>query len=398
MDVAISGGGGAAQPQPETKRRMIGSDRGQTLALAAAGTGLFLVAMGLLSSILVIPDFYRDFLSGYDPPFDALAGVLLLALSFRIAEQSLVAWAFSLLAPALTIAIALVSPNIFSLASAVAATGLVALIFPHRGGFYRGAVTGPASTQLMVLVAALLSILFGVVGARFLGGEFTPPIHGWSQALYFTVATISTNGSEFAPLTDTAREFVVVLILLGVGTFLSAVVVLFQPFLERRLERIAQRLQRAQMEDLSEHVIVCGTSTTARAAAESLRDQGVRAVLLSPDARAVDRLRAEGFATHVGESSSEDDLRAVGIQRARALVAADDSDAENLLTVITARGIAGRLRIVAVATIPSNVAKLRKAGANEAISAIAVAAKLVSAAALGPESESDPRPQTTVRG
>ncbi len=182
------------------------------------------------------------------------------------------------------------------------------------------------------------------------------------------------------------------------GTFLSAVVVLFQPFLERRLERIAQRLQRAQMEDLSEHVIVCGTSTTARAAAESLRDQGVRAVLLSPDARAVDRLRAEGFATHVGESSSEDDLRAVGIQRARALVAADDSDAENLLTVITARGIAGRLRIVAVATIPSNVAKLRKAGANEAISAIAVAAKLVSAAALGPESESDPRPQTTVRG
>ncbi len=103
MDVAISGGGGAAQPQPETKRRMIGSDRGQTLALAAAGTGLFLVAMGLLSSILVIPDFYRDFLSGYDPPFDALAGVLLLALSFRIAEQSLVAWAFSLLAPALTI-------------------------------------------------------------------------------------------------------------------------------------------------------------------------------------------------------------------------------------------------------------------------------------------------------
>jgi len=149
------------------------------------------------------------------------------------------------------------------------------------------------------------------------------------------------------------------------------------------------------MEDLSDHVIICGASTTARAAAESLRDRGVRSVVLSPDAHAIDRLAAEGFTTHIGECSSEDDLRAVGLSRARSLVAADDSDAENLLTVITARGIDSRLRIVAVATIPSNVSKLRKAGANEAISAIAVAAKLVSAAALGPD---DPASGVRSRG
>ncbi len=366
--------GGRARPK--------GSDKGSTLALATAGTGLFLLAMGFLSAFLIIPDFYRDSLSGYDPPFDALMGVLLVALAFRVEEQSAVAWFFSLLAPAFTILIAVLSPNVFSLASAAAATGLVVLIFPFRGGFYRGAVTGPASTQLMVVVAAILSLLFGMVGARYLGDQFVPPIRGWPEALYFTVATISTNGSEYSPLSDGARSFVVVLILLGVGTFLSAVVVLFQPFLERRLERIAQRLQRAQMEELRQHVIVCGESTTARAAAEVLRAEGIQSVLLVPDATAVERLRGEGFATQLGESSSEEDLRAVGIARARALVAADDSDAENLLTVITARGIAAGLRIVAVATVPGNVVKLRKAGANEAVSAITVAAKLVTAAAL----------------
>jgi voltage-gated potassium channel len=366
---------GSARPRPP-------ADRDPRLALATMAVGGFLVAMGFASSLFVIPDFYRDFFSGYDPPFDAIAGVLLIALSFRIEERSVVAWLFSLLAPALTIFIAAFSPNVYSLAAAAAATGLVALIFPYRGGFYRGTITGPASTQLMVVVAALMSLLVGMVGARELGDEFSPPIHGWSEALYFTVTTISTNGSDYVPIKDPARDFVVVLVLLGVGTFLSAVVVLFLPFLERRLERIAQRLQRAQMEDLSDHVIICGGSTTARATAETLRDDGVRSVILAADSPIVEALRAEGFATQRGESSSEEDLKAVGIGRARALVAADDSDAENLLTVITARGIQNQLRIVAVATAPSSLSKLRKAGANEAISAVSVAAKLVSAAAL----------------
>jgi voltage-gated potassium channel len=394
----MSSGETTSDPEPSDPTislpKRASHSQAHTLELATIGTGLFLVAMGFLSSLLVVPDFYRDFLAGYDPPFDALAGLLLIALAFRIEDQSVVAWFFSLLAPILTVLIALLSPNIFSLACAVAATSLIALVFPYRGEFYRGAVTGPASTQLMVIVAAILSLLIGMVGSRLLGDEFAPRIHGWGEALYFTITTISTNGSEYAPQTDGAREFVVVLILLGVGTFLSAVVVLFLPFLERRLERIAQRLQRAQMEDLSDHVIICGASTTARAAAEALRDRGVRVVLLASDGRSVERLRAEGFAAQVGESSAEDDLRGLRIGRARALIAADDSDAENLLTVITARGIEGRLRIVAVATTPGNVAKLRKAGANEAISAIAVAANLVSAAALGPAGPRGPPPNS----
>jgi voltage-gated potassium channel len=372
----------ALTPTPGVRPAPPRSGRGTGLALATAGTGVFVVAMGFASSVLVIPDFYRGYLAGCDPPFDVIAGLLLLVLAFRIEQRSIVVWLFSLLAPALTVFIAVFSPNLYSLASAAAATGLVALIFPYRSGFYRGTTSGPESTQLLVIVAALLSILYGLVGARKLGEDFSPPIHGWTEALYFTVATISTNGSEYAPQDDLARSFVVILILLGVGTFLSAVVVLFLPFLETRLERLAQRLQRAQMEDLRDHVIICGSSTTARATAETLRDEGIRSVILAPDGPAVELLQSEGFASHRGEPSSEDDLNAVGIGRARALIAADDSDAENLLTVITARGIQTHLRIVAVATAPNSLSKLRRAGANEAINAVAVAAKLVSAAAV----------------
>ena len=370
-------------PAAPARARLSASSRAPALAAASAGVGLLILLLGLTSAAVGPVEVYPDRLSGYDPPFDAIAGLLLLALSFRLRDRSPVAWLFSLLAPILTLSIAVLSPNVFSITSAVAATVLVAALFPSRAGFFRGSGRGPEATQLLVIVAALVTILFGMVGTRWLGGEFSPPISGgWVESLYFTVATVSTNGTNYLPLTDTARWFTTLLIVFGVGTFLSAVFVLFLPFLERRLERIALRLERVQMEDLSDHVIICGTSTEGRAIADALREQGVRSVILSADAAAIERLRVEGYRTYAGDPSSEDELGAVGIGRARSLVASGESDAENLLTVITARGLQPKLRIVAVGSAPSSLAKLRKAGADEAISIVTVAAQLISAAAL----------------
>ena len=382
--------GGAVPPARSSASLLV--DRAPSLAWLSAGIGGLLILLGFLSATQPPSDLYRDTLTGYDPPFDAVAGLLLVALAFRIRDRSPVAWIFSILAPVLTVAIAVFSPNAFSIGAAVAASALVAVIYPYRIGFYRGSATGPEAVQFLVIVAALITVLFGMVGSRWLGTQFSPDpgIRGWVESLYFTVATISTNGSNYTPITDTARWFTTLLILFGVGTFLSAVVVLFLPFLERRLERIASRLERAQMEDLGDHVIICGASPEGRATADELRSQGVRAVLVSLDAAAVERLRSEGYRTHLGDPSSDEELQAVGIARARALVAAGGSDAENLLTVITARGLQPNLRIVAVGNVASSLAKLRRAGADDAISVVTVAAQLVSAAALERRSGNDP--------
>jgi voltage-gated potassium channel len=363
--------------------------RAPRLALLSAAIGALLVVLAFVSAATSPAELYRDSFAGYDPPFDAVAGLLLLALSLRIRDRSPVAWLFSLLAPVLTVGIAVVSPNPYSIASAAAATVLVAAVYPYRSGFFRGSGTGPEATQLIVIVAALLTILFGMVGTRWLGDQFSPPIQGWVESLYVTIATVSTNGTNYTPVTNTARWFSTLLILFGVGTFLSAVVVLFLPFLERRLERIARRLERAQMDDLADHVIICGATTQGRAVADALRAQGVRAVLIAEDTTAIERFQAEGYRAHFGDPSSEQELAVVGIARARSLVAADESDAENLLTVITARGLQPKLRIVAVGSAPSSLAKLRRAGADEAISIVTVAAQLVSAAALETRPSSD---------
>jgi len=365
--------------------------RAPYFGLAAALIGLAMVAGGAVAALWPPPDLYRTPLTGYDPPFDVIAGLLLLVLSFRIRRRSPVAWLFSIAVPVLAGSIAILSPNAVSITATALSGALAAVLYPYRSSFYIGSASGPEGTQLLLVVASLLSVLFGTVGATWLGRQFVPPIHGWSEALYFTVSTISTIGAAYTPETAAARAFVVALILVGVGTFLSAVVVLFVPFLERRLARIGERLERAQMQELERHVIVCGVSPEARATAHELRAAGLRLVVLAPEQEAIERLGAEGFRTRVGDPSVEEELRFVGVERARALIVAQESDAANLLTVITARALAPDLRIVAVASHENSLAKLRRAGATEAIGTVRVAAQLITAAALASSDASHPR-------
>ena len=365
------------------------------LSGAAAAIGLLLIALGVLSAAYPPPELYRGALAGYDPPFAVVSGILLILLAPRVRERTAFAWLFSLLAPILTVSAAVASPNVYSLVSAAACSVYVGAVYPYRSGFYRGAGSGSGATELAVLVTALMSLLFGTVGARWLRNDFSPPIKGWAESLYFTMTTISTNGSQISPVTPAGQLFVVALILLGVGTFLSAVVVFFVPFLERRLSGLTARLERAQMQELEEHVIVCGASPEAVATVRALRAARAQSVILSPDSQALELLRSEGFRTHLGDPSVEDDLRSVGIEKAQALVVAQATDAENLLTVITARALVPTLRIVAIASSDSTLPKLRRAGANEAVSVVSVAAQLMSSAALehdGPQASGSAGP------
>ncbi|MHB8352162.1 MAG: NAD-binding protein [Thermoplasmata archaeon] len=362
--------------------------RASTMATLTAIGGTVLLFAGIGAAYFVPHPLYATALEGYDPPFDAVAGILLLALSVRIRERSRVAWLFSIIAPGLTIGIALASPNVFSLAAAILSAVLVATLYASRLRFFRPASSATEATQYAVLVSALLSVLYGMVGARYLGGQFDPPpgIRGWTQAFYFTITTISTNGSNWTPTTDSARWFVALLILVGVGTFLSAVLAFFLPFVEQRLDRVVRRLEVSQMEQLSEHVILCGAGPDVEPMAEILRIDQIPVIILTTDLDRVRQFEAAGIRSVAGESSSDETLRGVGIERARALIVAESSDAESVLTVLTARALVPKLRIVALTSSLRTVPKLERAGANEVINVVRVAARLVTDAALRPES------------
>jgi len=82
-------------------------------------------------------------------------------------------------------------------------------------------------------------------------------------------------------------------------------------------------------DELDHHVIVVGFGRVGQAIVTGLGELGRQCVVLDRNADRQDEVRAAGAIEVVGDATSEDDLRKAGIDRADALIAACDTDAEN---------------------------------------------------------------------
>jgi voltage-gated potassium channel len=103
-----------------------------------------------------------------------------------------------------------------------------------------------------------------------------------------------------------------------------------------------------------------------RQVARDLRAAGMRYVVIDQEQRRSDAAVGVRFLT--GRSSDEEMLREAGIERARALLACVDDDAENIFICLTARELCPGIAIVARASSDDAEKRLRRAGADRVIS------------------------------
>ena len=221
--------------------------------------------------------------------------------------------------------------------------------------------------------AALISLLFaaGTLGYRWLGPSQTT----WMDALYMTVITLTTVG--FGEIVDVSanpygRIFTIVLLILGVGTFVYFISNLTAFFVEGRLaEALWSRRMRRTIASLDRHTIVCGCGHTGEAVIAELIHTERPLVVIERD---IDRLQAleqklgVEFPQVIGDATDDDALRAAGVERASGLVAAISNDKDNLIVTVSARLLSSNLRIVARCVETKVVDKLRKAGADAVVS------------------------------
>jgi voltage-gated potassium channel len=106
-------------------------------------------------------------------------------------------------------------------------------------------------------------------------------------------------------------------------------------------------------------------------------------VVVTPDGDRARALMDRDVPTYTGDPSDEAPLERVGIDRARAVVAATNDDAQDALAVLTARELNPDVRIVAAATNRENAPKLRRAGADTVISPAVIGGHLLVESALG---------------
>ena len=91
-----------------------------------------------------------------------------------------------------------------------------------------------------------------------------------------------------------------------------------------------------KISDMSDHIVVCGWGRVGRAVAADLAISGREVVVVDVSAH---RLRDADMPTVVGDATLDDTLRDAGIERARALVAALEGDAENLFVTLSSKAI-----------------------------------------------------------
>ncbi len=213
-------------------------------------------------------------------------------------------------------------------------------------------------------------------------------IEGWSvwDAFYMTVTTVATVGyREIHQLSFVGQIFTVILILSGVGTAFYTVTLLATIVVEGGLHRHFQQRRFARMlEQLDNHFIICGYGRIGAIVAEELDRQQVPFIIVERDAGRSHDVIERGWLGVAADASQEEVLRRVGIERARGLIAAVGTDAENVYTVLTARVMRPDLFIIARVESDDAEHKLKRAGADRVISPYHIGATHIAQSALRP--------------
>lgn len=200
-------------------------------------------------------------------------------------------------------------------------------------------------------------------------GTFGYWLYGWSviDAMYQTVTTVTTVGfREVRPIETVGEKvFTMVLVLAGVGTAFYTFGVSLEALVEGHLRTIREkrRMDRT-LANLQGHVIVCGWGRVGRACAAYASRDGTPVVVVD---RNPDRLVDLPHLAVVGDVTDDEVLKKAGVLRARALVAALETDADNVYVTLSGRSLRPDLVIIARARTESSEPKLLRAGADHVV-------------------------------
>lgn len=203
------------------------------------------------------------------------------------------------------------------------------------------------------------------------------------DALYTTVAMMTTEGNVVQPLSDIARVFTIMLMVLGVGSVLYTFVVFMEYVLEGHMNlAIRRRFMENKISSLRSHSVVCGFGRVGSHIAADLAAAHVPFVVIDEREDSVQKCMAQGYLAINGDATSDEVLTEAGISHAKCLLVATDDDAHNISITLSARHLSSALFIVARANHDETEVKLKLAGANRVLSPYTIGAHKMASTAL----------------
>ena len=135
-----------------------------------------------------------------------------------------------------------------------------------------------------------------------------------------------------------------------------------------------------RIDDMSDHVIVCGWGRVGRSVSQFVDGLGAGVVVVDRDQQ---RGGVGALPGDRGDATDDEVLERAGIDRARTLIAALDTDADNLY--VTLSGRSRRPDLFIVARVESAEGKLLQAGANRVVNPQQIGGARMAALALQPD-------------
>jgi voltage-gated potassium channel len=213
-------------------------------------------------------------------------------------------------------------------------------------------------------------------------------IEGWDvlEALYMTVITLTTVGfQEVHPLSRAGKIFTMFLIVSGVGFILYFLSSTTGMMIEGTLKDVfGRRKLEKKISHIEGHYIVCGFGRIGRTISQLLKEKPIEVVIIERNSECIPIFQEKNLLYVSGEATSEESLLKAGILKAKGLVAAASSDADNVYITLTARGLNPGLFILARAGEESSIVKLTRAGADKVVSPYDIGARSMANSILRP--------------
>lgn len=227
----------------------------------------------------------------------------------------------------------------------------------------------PFRQRLSLIISIIAYLAIGTIGFKLIEGLT------FFKAFWLMIVSILTIGyGDIYPVTQAGKVFTLIMIPIGVGLITYNTGLVISYIVDGRFSQVVggRRMNR-EIKKLENHIIVCGFGRVGQQVVESLvREKKIKLIVIDKDLEDPENLErleklGEDIPYIVGDASEDDVLYQAGIGRCAGLVSALPDDADNVLIVLTAKGINSKIKVVARAEKKESKAKLMRAGANSVI-------------------------------
>lgn len=217
-------------------------------------------------------------------------------------------------------------------------------------------------------------LITAVMGYRWAGWS-------WIDAIYMVAITVSTVGyGEIGPMTPELRVFTVFVLISGMTasafTFGSLIQLLAAGEINRAL---GIRMMSQEIGRLRDHVVICGFGRIGKMLSAELSRKSIGFLVIDQNHERAAEAQQHGHHVLVGDATDEDILISAGVERAKSLVTALPSDADNVFITLTSRNLNRSLKIIARGEYPTTQKKLMQAGADRVVLPAAIGAQRIAA-------------------